>query len=141
MMASSQQNTTIVVCCTRKGTARQRPRQPLGDGHLEGRAPGPDSAEAEHQHRCLDKAFDLKRVEAEVRGHRHMPHILRAGVEQWAAPEENHPARRWVVERTFGWLKGFRAIRTRYIRRGKHYLVLLHLACALVLSRRIEAIT
>jgi putative transposase len=82
----------------------------------------------------------MKRVEAEVRGHRHIPHIRRAGVEQRAAPEENHPARRWVVERTVGWLKGFRAIRTRYTCRGKHYLAMLHLACALVLSRRIEAI-
>ncbi|WP_369408013.1 transposase [Thiocystis violacea] len=24
-------------------------------------------------------------------------------------------ARRWVVERTIAWLKGFRAIRTRYV--------------------------
>ncbi len=47
--------------------------------------------------------------------------------------------RRWVVERTFAWLKGFQAIRTRYTGRGSSYLALVQFACALILSRRIEA--
>ncbi len=45
-----------------------------------------------------------------------------------------------VVERSFAWLIGFWAIRTQCTCRGKNHLALLHLACALVLSRRIEAI-
>jgi transposase len=83
----------------------------------------------------------MKRVEDKVRAHRYTPHIRRVGEEKRATPQEIHPARRWVVERTFAWLKGFRAIRTRYTCRGKNYLALLHLACALILSRRIEDTT
>jgi putative transposase len=103
---------------------------------VEGRvvtAPGP--TEEEPQHLCLDKAYDMKRVEDEVRGHRYTPHVRRIGEEKQALSEEPHPARRWVVERTFGWLKGFRAIRTRYTCRRKNYLALLHLACALIVCR------
>jgi putative transposase len=109
---------------------------------VEGRvAAAPKPTEEEPQHLCLDKAYDMKRVEDEVRGHGYTPHIRQIGEEKRAAPHEAHPARRWVVERTIAWLKGFRAIRTRYTCRGKNFLALLHLACALVLSRRIEAIT
>jgi transposase len=111
---------------------------PTVEGHV---VTVPEPTEEEPQHLCLDKAYDMKRVEDEVRGHRYTPHIRRVGEEKRAVPQETHPARRWVVERTFAWLKGFRAIRTRYTCRGKNYLALLHLACALVLSRRIEAAT
>jgi putative transposase len=55
------------------------------------------------------------------------PNIRRIGEEKSVgagATEETHPARRWVAERTFAWLQGFRAIRTRYTDRGCHYLAL-----------------
>ena len=110
---------------------------------VEGRvAAVPEPTEEEPQHLCLDKAYDMRRVEDEARGHGYTPHIRRIGEEKRAATAETqaHPARRWVVERTLAWLKGFRAIRTRYACRGKNHLALPHLACALVLSRRIEAI-
>jgi putative transposase len=66
------------------------------------------------------------------------PHIRKIGEEKRPDSEETHPARRWVVERTFAWLKGFRAIRTRYTCRGANYLALLRFACALILERRIK---
>lgn len=94
----------------------------------------------EKPHLCLDKAYDMKRVEIEVVSHGYTPHIRRIGEEKQHGPQGSHPARRWVVERTFAWLKGFRAIRTRYTCRGTNYLALLHLACVLLLARRIETV-
>jgi len=93
----------------------------------------------EKPHLCLDKAYDMKRVEIEVLSLGYTPHIRRIGEEKQQDDKGNHPARRWVVERTFAWLKGFRAIRTRYTCKAANYLALLHLACALMLTRRVEA--
>ena len=98
----------------------------------------PEPTACEPQHLCLDKAYDMPRVEEEVRAHGYTPHIRRIGEEKRTTPQATHPARRWVVERTFAWLKGFRAIRTRYTCHGNNYLAFVHLACALVLWRRIE---
>jgi putative transposase len=36
------------------------------------------------------------------------------------------------------WLKGFRAIRTRYFCKAQNYLGMIHLACALIISRKLE---
>ena len=47
-----------------------------------------------------------------------------------------HPARRWVVERTLGWLSKCRAILVRYDKKASNYLGLLQLACALIWYRR-----
>jgi transposase len=100
----------------------------------------PPSATAAHpRHLCLDKGYDYARVELEVVSLGYTPHIRRIGEEKPIGTAESHPARRWVVERTFAWLKGFRAIRTRYNGRGCNYLALVQFACALILGRRIEA--
>lgn len=99
----------------------------------------PPATEASPRHLCLDKGYAFGRVELEVIGLGYTPHIRRIGEEKHRATEEFHPARRWVVERTFGWLKGFRAIRTRYTCRGSNYLALVQLACTLILNRRIKA--
>jgi len=63
---------------------------------------------------CLDQGYDYPRVEQEVKEHASIPHIRRIGEEKLATGDKTHPARRWVVERTIAWLKGFWAIRTRY---------------------------
>ncbi|SMF96586.1 Transposase DDE domain-containing protein [Methylomagnum ishizawai] len=91
------------------------------------------------RHLCLDKGYGYERVEREVAGLGYVPHIRKIGEEKRPGSAETHPARRWVVERTFAWLKGFRAIRTRYTCRGANYLALLQFACALILERRIKA--
>ena len=49
--------------------------------------------------------------------------------------EKTHPARRWVVERTLGWLSKCRAILVRYDKKPSNYLGLLQLACALIWYR------
>jgi transposase len=83
---------------------------------------------------CLDKGYDYERVRSEVRENGLQPHIRSRGEE---IVEKTYPARRWVVERTFAWLKGFRSIRTRYCRRLCNYLAMVQFACTIVLLRKI----
>ena len=101
--------------------------------------PRPEPTPEHPQNMCLDKGYDYARVEQELAGHAYIPHIRRIGEEKVADGEKIHPARRWVVERTSAWMKGFRAIRTRYSCKAKNYLAMIHLACALILSRKLEA--
>jgi putative transposase len=100
----------------------------------------PDPTPDQPQHLCLDKGYDYPRVEQEVKEHAFIPHIRRIGEEKIAAGEKTHPARRWVVERTIAWIKGFRAIRTRYFCKAQNYLAMIHLACALIVSRKLETV-
>ncbi|WP_242482168.1 IS5 family transposase [Thiocystis violacea] len=97
-------------------------------------APTPDDP----QHLCLDKGYDYARVEIEVKDHGYLPHIRRIGEEKLADGAKTPTARRWVVERTIAWLKGFRAIRTRYVCQMPNYLALIHLACAQILFRKLQ---
>jgi hypothetical protein len=45
--------------------------------------------------------------------------------------------RRWIVERTIGWLGNFRRLTVRYDRLMATYGGLFHLACALLVLRRV----
>ena len=83
---------------------------------------------------CLDKGYDYARVWLEVQENGLQPHIRSRGEE---IEEKIHPARRWVVERTIAWLKGFRAIRTRYCQRLCNYLAMVQFACAIIIFRKL----
>ena len=48
-----------------------------------------------------------------------------------------NPVRRWVVERTFAWLKGFRSLRTRYCCYLVNFMGLLYLAFACILWKKL----
>jgi transposase len=45
---------------------------------------------------------------------------------------------RWVVERTFAWLGGFRRLVVRWERKAQIYLAFLLIACILILLRAIS---
>ena len=90
------------------------------------------------QNRCLDQGYDSRRVETALETHSYTPPIRRLGEEKVTDGEKTHPARRWVVERTIAWMTGFRAVRTRYFCKAQHYLAMIHLTCARILSRRLE---
>lgn len=45
--------------------------------------------------------------------------------------------RRWKIERLFAWMKRFRRVATRYERKAANYLGFVHLACAVILLRRL----
>lgn len=63
------------------------------------------------QHLCLDKGYDNPTGHAAATHCGHTPHIRRIGEEKLDRRRgKRHPARRGVVERTFGWLSKCRAI-------------------------------
>ncbi len=102
----------------------------------------PAPTEQEPQHLCLDRGYDNAPAEAVVAEAGYVPHITpikprRIGEEKLDEQrEKTHPARRWVVERTFAWLAGCRAILVRYDKLAERYLALVKLASALLWFRR-----
>ncbi len=97
----------------------------------------PAPTEEEPQHLCLDKGYDNAPAEAIVTEAGYVPHIRRIGEEKTdGAGQKTHPARRWVVERTFAWLSRCRAILVRYDKRAELYLALVKLASGLLWFRR-----
>jgi putative transposase len=74
----------------------------------------PVATEQAPQHLCLDKGYDKQPAREAVKRHGYTPHIRRIGEEKKdSAGEKRYPARRWVVERTLGWLSKCRAILIR----------------------------
>jgi putative transposase len=97
----------------------------------------PKPSEQAPQHLCLDKAYDNPTGEETVAEHGYTPHIRRIGEEKLdEAGEKRHPARRWVVERTLGWLSKCRAVLVRYDKKARNYLGMIKLACVLLWYRR-----
>jgi len=99
----------------------------------------PDPEEVE-QHLCADKGYDYDDVHEVVEEENYISHIKhrrRRGepeVEQCPIPGELcYPARRWVVERTLGWLGKRRSIRTRWCKKVENWLAFVYFACAHIL--------
>jgi putative transposase len=94
------------------------------------------------QHLCLDKGYDNPTGHQAAEAHRYIPHIRPIGEERNAAARKHrHPTakpRRWVVERTLGWLSKCRAILVRYDKNAFNYLGLIQLGCALFWYRRLR---
>lgn len=93
------------------------------------------------QHLSLDKAYDDSQSDQVVREHGYVGHTRRKGEKPPAKKDRKYPARRWVVERTFGWLSKCRAILVRYDKKSENYLGLLQFACALLWYRRLATKT
>jgi putative transposase len=97
----------------------------------------PEPTEETPQHLCLDKGYDNRLSREVVQERSYVPHIRRIGEEKLdEAGEKRYPARRWVVERTLGWLSKCRAILVRYEKKGANYLGLIKVACILLWYRR-----
>ena len=90
---------------------------------------------AEVRHLSLDKGYDYPRVREEVCVNGFEEHIRSRGEE--VREGRRNPARRWVVERPFAWLKGFRSLRTRYCCYLVNFMGLLYLALACILWRKL----
>ena len=102
----------------------------------------PSPSEQAPQHLCLDKAYDNPTGHTTVNEFGYVGHIRRIGEEKRdVSGEKTYPARRWVVERTHGWLSKCRALLVRYDKKGCNYLGLLQLACALIWFRRHHQLT
>lgn len=101
--------------------------------------PRPDPQTVE-QHMCMDRGYDYPDVHRFVEMKRYIVHIKhrrRRGepaVDDCPVPGETQfPARRWVVERTLGWLAKRRSIRVRWCKTAGNWLAFLQLACAHIL--------
>lgn len=97
----------------------------------------PAPTEQAPQHLCLDKGYDNAPARGIVQERSYVPHIRGIGEEKLdEAGEKRYPARRWVVERTLGWLSKCRAILMRYEKKAANYLGLIKVACILLWYRR-----
>jgi putative transposase len=99
----------------------------------------PDPEEVE-QHLCADRGYDYEDVHQVVEQEQYVPHIKhrrrRNEPQEEACPipgELRYPARRWVVERTLGWLAKRRSIRIRWCKKVENWLAFVHFACAHIL--------
>lgn len=99
----------------------------------------PEPAGDSPQHLCLDKGYDNPTGRQAVEDRQYRPRIRRIGEEKLdARKRKRYPARRWVVERSLGWLGKCRAILVRYAKRSCVYLGLIKLACILLGYRRLH---
>jgi putative transposase len=99
----------------------------------------PEPTEEQPQNLCLDKGYDNPTGRAAASSGGHTPHIRRIGEEREACDrKKGHKPRRWVVERTLGWLSKCRALPVRYDKNWENYLGLLRLACGLLWFRRLH---
>lgn len=99
-------------------------------------------ADLEEEHLCLDKGYDYPRVHEEVAQWGYQGHIKQRGIQEEATlltEGTRYPARRWVVERTFAWLRAYRGIRTRFTRKLSNYQALVHFACGLLIFKKAMA--
>ncbi len=97
----------------------------------------PTPTEQAPQHLCLDKGYDKAPAREIVQQRSYIPHIRKIGEEKLdEAGAKRYPARRWVVERTLGWLSKCRALLVRYDKKAANYLGLIKVACILLWYRR-----
>lgn len=84
-----------------------------------------------------DKAYDNPRCHAFLRQRRIQDRIARIGIES----KERLGRYRWVIERTFAWLRQSRRLQTRYERRDDIHQAFLTLACARLCSQAVERLS
>ena len=91
------------------------------------------------QHFCADKGYDYEDVHVFVGLKNYIAHIKhrrRRNEPKEDCPipgEASFPARRWVVERTFGWLSKRRSVATRWCKKPQNWLAFVHMACSQIL--------
>jgi hypothetical protein len=66
------------------------------------------------QHPCLDIGYDNEPSRNVLLERGYIAHIRSIGEQKDEADQRRYPARRWVMERTLGWLSRCRAILVRY---------------------------
>ncbi|WP_412103984.1 IS5 family transposase [Streptomyces californicus] len=80
-----------------------------------------------------DRGYDHDTYRDQVRARRILPVIARRGT----AHGSGLGAYRWVVERTFAWLHGFKRLRVRWERRADIHEAFFKLACCLITHRQV----
>jgi transposase len=118
-------------------SAANRNDMKLAEATLDGIVvPRPRPTRRRPQHLCRDKGFDFAETRAAATARGYTVHTPVKGVATPPPPpDQKHPARRWVIERTNSWHNRFRKLRVRYERDPDNYLGLVHLACCLIVYR------
>ncbi len=97
----------------------------------------PESTEKSPQHLCLDKGYDNPTGRAATEQAAYTAHTRRIGEEKLGAKgRKSRKARRWVVERTLGWMSKCRGILVWYAKKSCNYLGIIQLAWGLLWYRR-----
>jgi putative transposase len=91
-------------------------------------------------HFAADKSYDDPDVRRTLRRRGYVVHIAykRHRGEPKTEPVRKgrqHPARRWVVERTNSWHNRFRSLKLRWERKPENYLALVQFACVFIIFR------
>lgn len=98
--------------------------------------PRPKPTKATPQGLCLDKGFDYKEARAIGVAHGFTLHVRTRGEEKRELERKRGvKARRWVVERTHGWMNRFRRILVRWEIREDTYFAMLHFVCGIIAWR------
>ena len=93
------------------------------------------------QHLCADKGYDYPDVRQLIARRGYTAHIKSRGEERSErSTVPGYRARRWVVERTHGWLNRFRRLLIRWEKKPTNYLAFLHLAFAHITLRASEVL-
>ena len=100
-----------------------------------------DLLDAKPERLILDRAYDSNQVRND---------LAACGIEPIVPARKNNRAathqdgrklrrykKRWKVERTNAWLQNFRRVVVRYERLTANYLAFVHVACALIVLRRV----
>ena len=96
----------------------------------------PKPTRAKPQHMLLDKGYDYAEVRAILPAHGLIAHIHSRGEEATAKQKQpGKKARRWVMERTHGWMNRFRSILTRWCKKERNCLGMLYFVCGLISYR------
>ena len=90
---------------------------------------------------CLDAGYAGEPARKAIESRHYVPHV-RSRTTESAAKKRNPRtrARRWVVERTHSWLNRYRKLLVRFEKTALSFEGLLHLACALIVFRRVVTI-
>ena len=90
-------------------------------------------------HLSLDAGYDYEAVVEGILERNYILHLRPpAKTPLTVAPEQKHPARRWVVERTHAWHNKFRRLLVRGERKLDHYCAMIDLASVLIIWRIIS---
>ena len=82
------------------------------------------------QNLCADKAYDSKKCRETANEWGMVDHIRSRGEEIKQKKKNRFKPKRWVVERTHGWLNGYRGIFVRWVRSAQTYRAFVALASA-----------
>jgi transposase len=85
-----------------------------------------------------DRGYDAEHLRVSIRERGIEPRIVKKRRPGEGRTRDPQAPERWTIERTNAWLHAHRRITTRWERRPELYLAFAQLACALILTRRLQ---